>query len=162
VVRASAPDDSEPRRFPRLLDKLKGRTAAQAQAAPRRAQPVEQPLELPATASGVPPAAIATAPPGGGGAGPASTANGVPQEPLEPIDADANSAGLESSSNSAPSAAWQIHETANFRIFHHDARLAESAGAKAEAVRTAQGHKLGSQAAAKRWVPACEIYLYSD
>lgn len=182
VVRASAPDDAEPKRYPRLLGKLKGRTQPQPDAASQPARPVEQPLELPLAASALPPAAL---PPAGQNAAAASTNpldNQAPNRPLEPLDVDVNRAGAPSSSgpdrplepldvdansggapsSSGPSSAWQIHETANFRIFHRDARLAASAAETAEAVRAAQGKQWGSQAAARRWTPACEIYLYPD
>ncbi len=160
VVRGSAPDDTEPKRFPRLLGKLKGRTEPQLEAAPRPSRTAEQPLDLPVAASGIPPAAL---PPAGqnGAVAPASPADAdSPTQPLEPLDVNVNRAGVESSSG--PSSGWQIHETANFRIYHRDARLAESAAQTAEAVRAAQGKQWGSQAASKRWMPACEIYLYPD
>ena len=60
----------------------------------------------------------------------------------------------------ATSSEWQTYETANFRIFHRDARLAEAAGQAAEAVRAAQAKRWGSPAVQRPWTPACEIYLY--
>ncbi len=159
VVRGSAPDDTQAKRFPRLLDKLKSRTAPKRDAVPQASRPAEEPLELPIAAAGVPAAGDPAPGQSGVGASPGAAAS-EPIRPLEPLDVDGQTAGAESSSG--PGSAWQIHETANFRIFHRDARLAESAANVAEAVRAAQAKRLGSQAAAKPWVPACEIYLYPD
>jgi len=168
VVRGSAPDDTQPKRFPRFLGKGRSRTNPQPEAAPQAAVAAEQPLELPVADSVLPPAAASSG--GQSGAGASANANvrtgagpaggETPGAPLEPLDVDVHAAGAETSAG--PGSEWQIHETANFRIFHHDARLAQSAGDTAEAVRAAQAKKWGSQAAAKTWTPACEIYLYPD
>jgi hypothetical protein len=56
--------------------------------------------------------------------------------------------------------AWQVLETANFRIFHCDARLAESVGETAEAVRADQAKRWGSPALEQPWNPRCEVLLY--
>ncbi len=160
VVRGSAPDDTQPKRFPRLLDKLKSRTTPQPDANPQASRPLEQPLELPIAASGVPVAGDPATGQRGSGASSGPAASEAPSRPLEPLDVNVHPAGAQSSSG--PGSAWQTHETANFRIFHRDARLAESAGNIAEAVRLAQAKRLGSPAAAKLWAPACEIYLYPD
>ncbi|MFI5460635.1 MAG: peptidase MA family metallohydrolase [Isosphaerales bacterium] len=56
--------------------------------------------------------------------------------------------------------AWQVHETPNFRIFHCDPRLAESAGQAAESVRADQAKRWGSPALQRPWTPRCEIHLY--
>ncbi len=56
--------------------------------------------------------------------------------------------------------AWQLHETANFRIYHRDGRLAEAAGQAAETARAVQAKRWGSPHADRPWTPACEIYLY--
>jgi hypothetical protein len=56
--------------------------------------------------------------------------------------------------------AWQVHETANFRIYHRDPALAERAGAIAESVRTAQAQRWSGNATALSWSPRCELYLY--
>jgi hypothetical protein len=58
------------------------------------------------------------------------------------------------------SLAWQVHETANFRIHHCDPALAERAGAVAESARTAQAQRWGSTARSTAWSPRCELYLY--
>jgi hypothetical protein len=56
--------------------------------------------------------------------------------------------------------AWQVLETANFRIFHCDGRLAESVGETAESIRAEQGKRWGSSAAERPWNPRCELLLY--
>ncbi len=56
--------------------------------------------------------------------------------------------------------AWQVHETANFRIHHCYPALAERAGAVAESARTAQAVRWGSTAAGTSWSPRCDLYLY--
>jgi hypothetical protein len=160
VVRGSAPDDKEPRRFPRLFGKAKSRTAPSPETAPPASRAAEQSLDLPIAASGLPTVAEPAAGQSASGASTGQADSEAPSRPLEPLDVDVNRAGGESSSG--PGSTWQIHETTNFRIFHSNARVAESAGHTAEAVRTAQAKKWGSQAAAKPWTPACEIYLYPD
>ncbi len=160
VVRGSAPDDTQPKRFPRLLDKLKSRAASPPDAVPQPSRPAVQPLELPIAAAGVPAAGDPATGRSGAAASPGPADGEAPGRPLEPLDVDVHPAGALASSG--PGSNWQIHETANFRIFHRDARLAESAGNTAEAVRAAQAKRLGSHAAAKPWAPACEIYLYPD
>jgi hypothetical protein len=89
-----------------------------------------------------------------------STGTIAPARPLEALDPEAQ----RRSDRPAPASgsAWQTHETANFRIFHQNARLAESAGQAAEAVRAAQASRWGSQAAFKPWSPRCDLYLYPD
>jgi hypothetical protein len=75
-------------------------------------------------------------------------------EPL--LDADVKRAANET----ATSGTWQVHETANFRIFHHDAGLAESAAEVAESVRASQAKRWSSPSTQRSWTPRCEIYLY--
>ncbi len=58
--------------------------------------------------------------------------------------------------------AWQVHETANFRIYHCDPELAERAASIAEATRSAQVKRWGSPAARATWSPRCELYLFPD
>jgi hypothetical protein len=55
---------------------------------------------------------------------------------------------------------WQVHETVNFRIHHHNARLADVAGQAAEAARAIQAKHWASPVATRPWTPACDIYLY--
>jgi hypothetical protein len=53
-----------------------------------------------------------------------------------------------------------VLETANFRIYHADARLAEAAGQAAEVVRAAQAKRWQTSALGRPWTPPCELYLY--
>jgi hypothetical protein len=160
VVRGSEPDDTQPRRLPRLFGKAKSRTAPQPEGNAPSSRGAEQPLELPSAGAG----SLDIADPQVGQAGAAahigSAGGEASSAPLEPLDVDTQPSSRDS--QSGPGSTWQIHETANFRIFHRNARLAESAGEKAEATRAAQAKKWGSQAANKPWTPACEIYLYPD
>jgi hypothetical protein len=55
---------------------------------------------------------------------------------------------------------WQVHESANFRIFHRNARLAEAVAEAAESVRATQAKRWSSPSALRTWTPRCEIYLY--
>ncbi len=55
---------------------------------------------------------------------------------------------------------WQVHESPNFRVYHHNRRLAEQAAEVAESVRTAQARRWGTAAAQSNWTPRCELYLY--
>jgi hypothetical protein len=161
IVRASAPDDTqgkpatESRRFPRLFAKSRAGAAAQPGAAPAAASSstvAAIPLKLP----------------------PASSANDSPSErnrgeasaPM-PIGSGA-AAGSTLAQDVAPmhapnetdSAPWQVYETTNFRVFHQDVRLAETAGNAAETVRAAQAKRWASPAAQRPWTPRCDLYLY--
>jgi hypothetical protein len=62
----------------------------------------------------------------------------------------------------APAIEWQVHQTANFRIFHCDSALAPRAAEVAESVRTAQAKRWGSAAAHSSWMPRCDLYLYPN
>ncbi len=70
--------------------------------------------------------------------------------------------GLDDDPANANRIAWQVHETANFRIFHRDPELAERVAAIAEATRSAQGKRWGSPGAGSAWSPRCELYLFPD
>lgn len=70
--------------------------------------------------------------------------------------------GLDDDQANAGRIAWQVHETANFRIFHRDPELAERVAATAEAARSAQVKRWGSPAAGSAWSPRCELYLFPD
>lgn len=85
----------------------------------------------------------------------------LPEEARAP-DPDAASRSIATAKGSPAEAAWQIHETANFRIHHHDALLAARAGDAAETVRARQAEIWGSRSGATPWTPRCEIYLYPD
>jgi hypothetical protein len=162
VVRGSAPDDSQaqPRRFPRLFGKSRAAAAtADATAVPVATAPTagpenaQQALNLAGPkpsfdeniASDDRPRAAANA------ALPFQPAS----RPVEPPTGDG-------SATSAAGGALQVHETANFRIFHADARLAEKAGEAAEIVRAAQARRWGSTALQKPWTPRCDLYLYPN
>jgi hypothetical protein len=89
-----------------------------------------------------------------------------PAESPSPGSASSAASAMASPAVSAPVAeggdAWQILETDNFRVFHHDPELAAHAGEAAEAVRRDRGHHWGSTAAQRPWVPRCDLYLYPD
>ena len=80
--------------------------------------------------------------------------------------ADAPTEEARAPADRAPAAAWngewQVQETPNFRIFHADARLAESVAQAAERVRADQAKRWGSVAPERPWAARCEIYLYPD
>jgi tetratricopeptide (TPR) repeat protein len=57
---------------------------------------------------------------------------------------------------------WQVAESANFRVFHHDPALAERALQTAEDTRAQLTEKwLGEQALAP-WATRCDIYLHAS
>jgi hypothetical protein len=100
-------------------------------------------------------------------------ANSTAQQSPPPADPDAgsgerplvlspgsNAEQAQSAASNNPSIAWQVHETANFRIFHRDAGLAAQAGEAAENVRALQAKRWGSAMAARPWSPRCDLYLY--
>jgi hypothetical protein len=118
VVRGSAPDEPEPKRFSRQF----GRERSGSTARPNTSA-----------------AAAASAP--------------VAEQPLK-LPGDEHAAGSGED--------WQVRETANFRIFHHNAHLAGEAAETAEQVRAAQIKKWQSPLAGRPWSPRCELYLYPD
>jgi hypothetical protein len=180
-IRGSAPDDEKPRRWPRLFGKGRSRPDAAPEAAPAAAAPArQQPLD-PLPAGGEAPVSPTQKPDAAPGGATGTIEPGHPLEPLEPevrrdsdrpspVDSnrpspvDSNRPSPVDSDRPSPAngSPWQTHETANFRIFHQNARLAESAGRTAEAVRAAQASRWGSQAAFRAWNPRCELYLYPD
>jgi hypothetical protein len=60
----------------------------------------------------------------------------------------------------AQSGRWQVHETANFRIMHADAALAERVAETAERTREAQTKRWSGAAPREPWSPKCDVYLY--
>ncbi len=66
----------------------------------------------------------------------------------------------QSVASNSSSIAWQVHDTASFRIFHRDPGLAAQAGEAAENVRAVQAKRWGSAMAARPWSPRCDLYLY--
>ncbi|MDG3002203.1 hypothetical protein [Paludisphaera mucosa] len=103
-----------------------------------------QPLELPG-ATDTPVEAAPTA---------------APEPELAPAPADEPQASAPAVPRAAAPVAWQVHETASFRIFHTDPALAAKAAESAESVRASQGKRWASPAARGAWSPRCDIYLY--
>lgn len=66
------------------------------------------------------------------------------------------------SSPTSPDGQWLVHETPNFRIFHHSPELAARAAQAAESVRFTQGKRWTSPASSRNWNPKCEVYLYPE
>jgi hypothetical protein len=169
VVRGSAPDESleKTRRFPRLFGKSRAEApaksdpgapaAAAAAADDADALGAQRPLNLVGNRS------QESSSPGERGA-----ADGGERAVAAAANAGGPSVGSNEAGPADPSPAavwngeWQVHETANFRIFHVDARLAESAAEAAESVRSAQAKRWGSSALQRPWAARCEIYLYPD
>lgn len=81
----------------------------------------------------------------------------VPATPVEELSPAAQAAPAQ---EAASPVSWQVLETASFRIFHNDAKLAARAAEAAEAVRASQGARWGSPAARTAWSPRCDLYLY--
>ncbi len=187
VVRGSAPDEPSPQLQPqdqapppaqaqaparrRLFGRSRGTsTPAAPLASPADGQPASPDPDRPLVLPGSLPRPDATT-----GAGPGSDTDATSTPGDEPRagspaapEGDAPRSRVEDSrsapggaepSDTAPTA-WQVHETANFRIYHCDPTLAERAAAVAEAVRTAQARRWGSTTARAAWSPRCELYLY--
>jgi hypothetical protein len=162
VVRGTSPDEGpsqpedQPRRFPRLFGNSRADASSQASPAPaatRVAPAGEIPLNLP----------------GGRAQSQATPVLDVDQENDRPSTGNgpvprsrpAQDAAVHLAAGDSTKVAWQVLETANFRIYHcDDARLALAAGQAAETVRKAQAKRWASPAAQKPWTPHCEIYLY--
>jgi len=169
VVRGSAPDESQsqsqsqPRGFPKLFGKSSAGTASGPQTTPALISPApasstesgDRPLNLPG-AEFQP--QTPSAQNGGLNTGTEPGGSLVANRSQAPLDPEVARAAAEST---APTGvAWQVHETANFRIFHCDARLAEAAGEAAESARVDQAKRWGSPALQRPWTPRCEIHLY--
>ena len=84
-----------------------------------------------------------------------STENGLARRSQPLQDGAVNRVG-----NDEAGVAWQVYETPNFRVFHHDARVAKAAGDAAESVRATQASGWASPAAQRQWTPLCDLYLY--
>ena len=154
VVRGSAPDEVEPRKFPRLLGK--SRAAAPSQSSGTSSVPaaaVDQSLNLAGATS---PSQKPNASTGVEGKDADSVAPKLASRSQPALDANIRRA-VDETATAGP---WQVHETANFRIFHRDARLAEAAAEAAESVRASQAKRWSSPSAERTWTPRCEIYLY--
>jgi hypothetical protein len=169
VVRGSAPDESpsqssgQPRRFPKLFGKSNANTPANPPVKPERASPVPNASADRTDQTANPPdIELPLQRPGeqGDGSGNGSEPGGPRAAKRSEAAVDANVVRAGAAATAQQGVAWQVHETANFRIFHCDTRLAESAGEAAETVRTDQSKRWGSPAAQRPWTPRCEIYLY--
>ncbi len=117
----------------------------------RGAQPEEPPLvDRPVRKAGNPPASVTPAPK------PATTPAAAP--PSAPAGAAASNpaAGRIGTAQGH----WQVRETANFRIYHADPKLAEQVGQMAESVRREQTKVWTGAYPKTTWQPPCEIYLY--
>ena len=173
VVRGSEPEEvpAPTSRLPRLLRRARGAAPPQPNpgaSMPTSPPPVEQPLNLPFSA---PPAADshpvandATNPTGDGVAvrGPidgTSVATGTDPGASTPRAEEPATPG---SAGSSTPIEWQVHQTANFRIFHCNSALAQQVAEVAESVRTAQAKRWGSPAIHSAWTPRCDLYLYPN
>ena len=162
IVRSSASDDSkkqvdpEPRRFPRLFGKSRAASPPPAKASDAPvANNAELPLNLPQLSTPPQPASR----PISGGADLDSTGPQTADRSSRTFDPAVELAVAQDvSDNTTP---WQVLETPNFRIFHHNARLAEAAGQAAESVRAVQAKRWKSPALQRPWTPPCELYLYA-
>jgi len=154
VVRGSAPDEAETRKIPRLFGK--SRAAAPSQPSVTSSEPstaLDQSLNLPGPLSPGQKPNVSTSV---DRTDADSVAPKLASRTQRPLDTNVRRAGDEP----AAPGSWQLHETANFRIFHRDARLAEAAAEVAESVRATQAKRWSSPAAQRTWTPRCEIYLY--
>jgi hypothetical protein len=90
---------------------------------------------------------------------PADPDAGNSERPLV-LSPGSNPEQAQSAASNSPSIAWQVHETASFRIFHRDAGLAAQAGEAAENTRTKEAKRWGRTLAMRPWNPRCDLYLY--
>ncbi len=72
------------------------------------------------------------------------------------------SAGAADAPQATNGVRWQVHESPNFRVYHHNRRLAEQAAEVAESVRSAQARRWETAATQSEWTPRCELYLYAN
>jgi hypothetical protein len=158
VVRGSAPDESEPRRFPRLFGRQRsGATSQPKVAAAPSAAAAEQTLNLPSEPR-QPDVKVARNDEGAGKADSIGAQLSPQAQPL--TGAVVGRASDDQQTKTDP--AWEVYETPNFRIYHRDPRLAESAGAAAEAARAKQIEKWRSSVPERPWSPRCDLYLYPN
>jgi len=151
LVRGASSDEADTRKTPRLFGRLRRGAPSESNSEPAGApeQPLDRPVPMESGQESSSPAladrtdARSDAPKR---AGPTQRA----------LDTNVRRAGDEG----AATGAWDVHETTNFRIFHHDAHLAEAAAEAAESVRATQAKKWSSPAGQRTWSPRCEIYLY--
>ncbi len=171
VIRGSEPDEAPPPRrpVPRRFGRARGAANPQPVrgASPPPTEPVpEQALSLPMPAPvGPQPEAKNAASPTDDGVRPQALNHGASvdlrpgEEASEPRVEETPKPSLAESSDPIE---WQVHQTANFRIFHCDSALAQQAATVAESVRTAQAKRWGSPAIHTNWTPLCDLYLYPN
>jgi hypothetical protein len=84
------------------------------------------------------------------------------QAATAPVAAPAPAPASEAAGNPSPSVVgkWQVRETANFRILHADAALAERVAQVAEAAREDQVKRWMGSSARAPWSPRCDVYVY--
>jgi len=70
------------------------------------------------------------------------------------------SSSLERAGNSEIVTNWQVRESANFRIYHTDPKLAEQVVQVAEVAREDQIKRWWGPTANVAWSPRCDIYIY--
>jgi hypothetical protein len=162
IVRSAASDDSqkqvdpETRRFPRLFGRSRAATPAPGKPSDApEANNAELPLNLPQLST---PPQPASRPISGGADLDSTGAQKADRSSATSDPAVELAVAQEVSDNTTP---WQVLETPNFRIFHHNARLAEAAGQTAESVRAVQAKRWKSPALQRPWTPPCELYLYA-
>jgi hypothetical protein len=136
IVRGSAPDESQstPFRFPRLFGKSRSDAAPPKQSPPTDTDAPGRELPLVLASD------------------PTKSSSG------RLLETDPATAGADSTADRVVK--WETYDTPSFRIFHHDARLAEQAGEAAEIARASQARRWGSRTAQRPWAPRCELYLY--
>jgi hypothetical protein len=157
VVRGSAPEEASPSKLARLL----GRSGSSSPSSPKAvtSPDAEQALNLPSPTSpgGLPQDADQE-----GAAGTGARSRDRTSDLSNPTKALA--AGPRAGETADPPAdvplTWQVHETANFTIYHTDSALAAEAAKAAEAVRSQQAKRWGSTATRATWTPRCDLYLY--
>ena len=159
IIRGAEPEEVQPapRRQPRLFGKPRGAGATpppqpnpEPSPAPA-ASPAERSLNLPSPSTGSETFLAFNDEPAH-----ETTIGTLPAKTMTPPGARAE---IERDSRSDTSG-WQVHESANFRIFHCDLAIARQAAEVAESVRSAQARRWGSPSANLRWTPRCDLFLH--
>lgn len=144
VLRGAAPEEEAPARRP-----------AAAAPTPRPAGTTRPATPAPRTRPRPAPGAIAVP----DAAGPAAP---EPSLPTSPEPAAPQAATPAPAFQSPDLARWQIHDSANFRVYHADPELARRVAQAAEAAREEQTRRWTGHPPRGNWQPVCEIYLYPD
>jgi hypothetical protein len=154
IVFGSAPDQAENRKIPRGFGNPPAAASLQPSAtSPGPASTVDQSLN---PAGPMSPGRKPNASTGVDAADADSVAPKLASRTQRALDTNVRRTGDER----AAAGSWQQRETANFRIFHRDAHLAEAVAEAAESVRATQAKRWSSPAVQRTWTPRCEIYLY--